>query len=229
VQDGKESRLELGGGEINAILQHFLKNFANRILSATLTVFQSIGLVSLKNVVNIVPTRVCWMGIPACFAAEAIPASNWLAAWSRLSQQSSDRINSNAASPALIAKGIARQGARLIHGTGGRDQLHDLALPTIRTDREPTADHFAQRGQVRLDIIERLRAALVDAEARHDFVEDKQAAFARSNCTQSFKKPWQRRDNTHVPGDWFDNDGCNLFGIFFIQGFHRFEIIEICD
>ena len=37
----------------------FWKNFPNRILSATLTVFQSTGLVSLKKVVNMAPTRVC--------------------------------------------------------------------------------------------------------------------------------------------------------------------------
>ena len=40
---------------------------------------------------------------------------------------------------------VPRERPRLVNGSGGRDQLHDLAPAAIRTDGKPAADHLAER------------------------------------------------------------------------------------
>ena len=74
---------------------------------------------------------------------------------------------------------IAGQRAGLVDGSAGRDVTHDVAPAAIGGDREPAADHFAQRGEVGLDVVELLSAAGRHAEAGHHLVEDQQRIVCR--------------------------------------------------
>ena len=58
----------------------------------------------------------------------------------------------------------------------------------ISRDRQAAADHFAERGQVRLDSVELLRAAEREAEARHHFIENQQRAVPRREFAQALRR-----------------------------------------
>ncbi len=67
-----------------------------------------------------------------------------------------------------------------------------------------------KRRQVRRDLVQLLRSAISDAEARHNLVEDQQRAFAAGNFTQEFQVARLRRNAAHVADDRFYNDAGNL-------------------
>ena len=60
---------------------------------------------------------------------------------------------------------VSRQRSRLVHVTGGRDPLHQLAPPGVRRGRQATADDLAEHGQVGRHALPLLRSAAADAEA----------------------------------------------------------------
>ena len=100
---------------------------------------------------------------------------------------------------------IAAQRAGLVDRAGRRDLLHDLAASAVRADRHAAADDLAERGQVRRDAVQRLRAAERDAEAGHHFVEDQQRAVLRAQLAQALQIAVARRDAIHVAGDRLDD------------------------
>ena len=95
--------------------------------------------------------------------------------------------------------------------------MHDLPFAAIRADGQSAADHLAQRGQIGLDIVKRLRATLVDAETCHHLIEDQDRAFALGDPSQAFQKSRLRRDNAHIAGHRLDDDARDLVGIIFEQ------------
>jgi hypothetical protein len=72
---------------------------------------------------------------------------------------------------------IAGKRPRLIHGSVGRELIHDLRASAERAHWQPAADHFAKRRQVGRDVVQLLCTAARDAEAGHHFVEDQERAF----------------------------------------------------
>ena len=57
---------------------------------------------------------------------------------------------------------------------------HDFFLATKGADRHAAADHFTQASKVRVDAEMALGAVRSEAEARHDFVENKDCAMRRT-------------------------------------------------
>ena len=71
---------------------------------------------------------------------------------------------------------IAGQRAGLIDRADRSELVHDLGAAAEGADRHAAADHLAERGEVGADAEQLLRAAEVDAEAGHHFVENQQRA-----------------------------------------------------
>ena len=88
--------------------------------------------------------------------------------------------------------------------------LHDVAPAAERADRHAAADDFAERRQVGLDAVQRLRAAERDAKARHHFVEDQHAAVLVAHRAQRFEKSGHGQHAIHVAGDRLDDDAGDL-------------------
>ena len=59
-----------------------------------------------------------------------------------------------------------RKRSRLIDRAERRDALHQVRAPAVRGHRQAAADDLAERGQVRLDAEQRLRAAEAQAGSR---------------------------------------------------------------
>ena len=101
---------------------------------------------------------------------------------------------------------IAGQRSRLVDRAERRDVRHDVAPAAEHADGHAAADDLAERGEVRLDAVELLRAALRDAEAGHDLVEDQDRAVLRAFLAQGLEEARHRRDAVHVAGDRLDDD-----------------------
>jgi hypothetical protein len=52
--------------------------------------------------------------------------------------------------------------------------LHNVTLATVRAHWQTTTHDFAKCREIRIDLVERLHATIVDAETRHHFVKDEQ-------------------------------------------------------
>ena len=72
---------------------------------------------------------------------------------------------------------VAAQSAGLIHGANRSNLFHDLAFTAVSGYRQPAADNFAQTGDIRINAVEALRRFFTAAEARHDFITDKQCSI----------------------------------------------------
>ena len=77
---------------------------------------------------------------------------------------------------ACHGNGVARERARLVDRTAGRDLFHDVAAPAEGGNGHAAADHLTEHRDVGRDVKERLRAAQGHAEARHHFVNDEKRA-----------------------------------------------------
>mmetsp|Transcript_27728 Transcript_27728/g.85715 ORF Transcript_27728/g.85715 Transcript_27728/m.85715 type:complete len:405 (-) Transcript_27728:166-1380(-) len=102
---------------------------------------------------------------------------------------------------------VARERARLVHRARGRDLLHDVAAPAVRADGQAAADDLAHRRHVGRHAEVLLRAAVVDAEARHDLVEDQQRAVLRRERAEALEELLRRRDEARVAHDGLEHDG----------------------
>ena len=89
---------------------------------------------------------------------------------------------------------IAAQRASLIHRAGRRNHLHDFALAAVGCDRQTAADYLAEAGDVGVDVIERLAAALSAAEAAHNLIADEQSAMLLRQCAYCLKEAVVRQD-----------------------------------
>ena len=66
---------------------------------------------------------------------------------------------------------------RLIHRTYRRQALHNILAAAKSAYRQAPADHFTQRCQVRLDIVQSLRTAQVHTETCHHLIEYQHGAM----------------------------------------------------
>src|SRR5215813_5276950 len=78
---------------------------------------------------------------------------------------------------------LLHEGARLLHGR--REMAHDLLAADHRGEGEAAADDLAEGGQVRHHAVVLLGAAVGEAEARHDLVEDQRHAEAPRELTHA--------------------------------------------
>src|SRR5690606_35157590 len=103
-------------------------------------------------------------------------------------------------------EGIAGQRTRLVDGSRRRDALHQRATPAVRTDRQAATDYLPQRRQIGLDAESRLRTAVRDAEAGHDFVEDQQGAMLARDRANALEEAGRRWDEAAVADHRLDDD-----------------------
>ena len=173
---------------------------------------QSTTSASVKNIVDIEPTRLQHVTTPALSRGLAQAAGEL----ARPGDRARRRRPASTSSSMQRETGdhrdrVARQRARLVDGADRRELLHDLALAAERADREAAADDLAERGEVRRDAVELLRAAERDAEARDDLVEDEHdAVLVAQRRAAPARKPGLRRDDAHVAGDRLDDDRRDL-------------------
>src|SRR5260370_23547926 len=84
---------------------------------------------------------------------------------------------------------------------------HQLCGASVRAGRQVAANYFAERRDVWLYAVNRLRPPKRDAEAGHDLVEDQQRAALVADLPQTLQESLRRRDTAHVAGDRLDDDG----------------------
>ena len=93
----------------------------------------------------------------------------------------------------------------MIDGARGRDETHDVATTAIRAEGQAATDDFAERGEIRRDAEKFLRAAVREAKARHDFVEDEQRARFVGDRAKALQIAFFRRDEAHVADNGLEN------------------------
>ena len=105
---------------------------------------------------------------------------------------------------------VAGQCARLVDGTGGGDEVHELRTSAVGGEGHASADDLAEGDEVRRDTIVFGRAAEGEPEAGDDLVEDEQGTVCRADVPQEREEAVLRRDDAHVGGDRFHDDGGNV-------------------
>ena len=105
--------------------------------------------------------------------------------------------------------------------------IHYLGPASVSAHRQPAADYLSERGDVRLDFEQRLRAAVCDTETGDDLVEYQQYAVLCGDLAKRGKIPVQGRHDAHVAGDGFKDYACDLFPVFLARRRHRIDIIIV--
>ena len=150
-------------------------------MSHFLAVSQSVTGSLVKKNVNIEPTRLTVM--PGGRAGAELGGAGFeLVVDLRMRLQVAQHRESGA-----HRQRIAGERARLVDRAGRRDLAHDVRAAAVGADRQPAADHLAERGQVGPDAVALLRAAEGDAEAGHHLVEDQQRAVPRRDLAQRLR------------------------------------------
>ena len=87
------------------------------------------------------------------------------------------------------------------------------ARPPKRADWQPTANDFAERGEIGLNAEELLSSAARHAEAGHHFIEDQQRAMFRALVAQSLEEILAREIEPGVGRDRFEDNGRDRFRV----------------
>ena len=122
---------------------------------------------------------------------------------------------------------IARQGAGLVDAAQRGNAVHDVGPAAKGADRHATADHLAQRGQVRLDAVQRLRTAQCHAETGHHFVVDQHAAVLLRQGTQGLHEGGRRTDQVHVAGYRLQNDAGDALADFGKRALQLLDVVVL--
>src|SRR5690606_2854086 len=83
---------------------------------------------------------------------------------------------------------------------------HVSAPPAGRTDRQAATAYLPPRRQMGPDAESRLRTAVRDAEAGHDFVEDQQGAMLARDRANALEEAGRRWDEAAVADHRLDDD-----------------------
>mmetsp|Transcript_34298 Transcript_34298/g.85468 ORF Transcript_34298/g.85468 Transcript_34298/m.85468 type:complete len:348 (-) Transcript_34298:500-1543(-) len=123
---------------------------------------------------------------------------------------------------------VAREGARLVHGTRRRDHLHDVLTPAVRAHGEAAADDLAHGGEIGGHAKVLLRAAVGDAEAGHHLVEAEQRAVLERERAQPLKEGLVGRDEAGVPDDGLEHHAADLARVRLEERLDRREVVVLC-
>ncbi len=80
---------------------------------------------------------------------------------------------------------VPREGARLVHGSGRGDQVHQIAATSVGADRKAATDDLSQHREIGSDAVALLGAARRDPEAGDHLVEDEQRAALGAEPAES--------------------------------------------
>mmetsp|Transcript_10242 Transcript_10242/g.33786 ORF Transcript_10242/g.33786 Transcript_10242/m.33786 type:complete len:231 (-) Transcript_10242:480-1172(-) len=120
---------------------------------------------------------------------------------------------------------VARQGARLVHGARGGHHLHNFLLAGVGADREASANHLAEGRQVGLDAPVLLRAAVRDAEARHDLIKHENRAVLGAELAQTGEELLVGHDEAGVADDALQNHAGHLALVGLEERLDRGEVV----
>ncbi len=104
-------------------------------------------------------------------------------------------------------EGVSGEGAGLVDGAVGCEEVHDIGAPAEGPDGESAADDFSECGEVRGDACEFLDAAFGDAEAGHDLVEDEKGTVFGGEGAEEFEEARFGKVEAGVGGEGFHDDG----------------------
>ena len=89
------------------------------------------------------------------------------------------------------------------------EHRHDIPVAADRADRKAAADDFSERGQVRVDVPDALRAAIAETK-RDDLVEDQQRADLARDFSQRLQIGPVRRREAGTVGHGIDQHAGEL-------------------
>jgi len=107
-------------------------------------------------------------------------------------------------------EGVSAEGAGLIDGAVGGELVHDVGAAAEGSDGEASADDLAHGGEVGGEGFEFLDAALGEAEAGHDLVEDEEGAVFGGEVAEELEVSGLGEDEAGVGGVGLDDDGGDL-------------------
>ena len=120
---------------------------------------------------------------------------------------------------------VTGERSRLVHRAGWRERFHHLFAPAKRTYRHTAADDFAKAGQIRDDVVVRLRARQRHAEAGHHFIDNQQRAKFVAQGAQARQELGLRRNTVHVARDRFNDNAGDLLWILLERFANGVEIV----
>src|SRR5699024_12450540 len=91
--------------------------------------------------------------------------------------------------------------------------FHNVSSSAECTNRQPAPDDFANTCQVWRHIEIALGAMIVDAQAGHDLINNKQRTVFVCDAAYIVYKVWLRRNNAHIAGDRLNNDSRDLLAV----------------
>ena len=144
---------------------------------------------SVKNQVNIEPTRLVVSGTPFSWAMRATPLGDELGG---LFESVVDVFLvvdevAEGGDPGGHGERVAAERSGLIDGAERGEQLHDVGASAEGSAGQASADDLAEGGDVGRDAVELLGAAEGDAEAGHHLVEDQERAVGCRDLAQAFE------------------------------------------
>ena len=110
-------------------------------------------------------------------------------------------------------KRVTTQRSGLVNRPEWRQVIHDIGAPAEGSHGQPTADDFSEAGEVRGDLFPLLHAALRDAKASHDLIENQYRAVPRRDVAQIAEVAGIRHDKAYVAAVGLDDHAGDLTGI----------------
>ena len=216
------------GGRYTPLSSMLRKNFPNASVFDFDAESQSVTGPGWKNHVNIDPTRLWQSATPASFAAAATPST------SSAAQLLQPRINLALPIPQLLQhraprrhrQRIPRKRPRLIHRPQRRHQIHNLLRPAVRAHRQPSANNFPHRRQVRTNVVKFLRSPVSHTKSRHHFIKNQHRPFPLRQQPQPHQIIVRRGNASHVPDHRLHNHASNLVLVFLERMLDHRKIVE---
>ena len=125
--------------------------------------------------------------------------------------------------------GVAGECSGLVHGSERCDVGHEFFAGAVCSDGESAADDFAEAGDVGLDVVEGLCAAVCDSESGDYFVEDEECAVVVRDFSESVQEFGVRWDDAHVSADGFDDDACDALRVGLEDVLYGLEVVVWSD
>lgn len=106
--------------------------------------------------------------------------------------------------------GVSGEGSGLVHWSERADEVHDFAWCGVGGDGHPSADHFAEGGDVGFDVADVLVTAPRGSEPGHHFVENEERVLFIADFSEAAQEAVCGGDVSHVASKWFDDDCGNV-------------------
>lgn len=123
-------------------------------------------------------------------------------------------------------EGIPAERARLIDRACGSELVHDFSTSPEGSDREPSADDFAHRGEIGADAKNLLRSAGSQAEARHHLVKNEDGSVFGAEFAEKLQESRMGKIEAGIRGDGFQNNSGEFGSVVCEKGAQGLRVIE---